>query len=44
MIAELRGGFLLAAALGFLLFTLVLLGLSAILRPGRWCERLRPAG
>ena len=43
MITELRSGFLLAAALAFLLFTIALLVLSAILRPGRWCERLRPS-
>lgn len=43
MIADLRGGFFLAAALGFLLLTLALLALSSILRPGRWCERVRPA-
>ncbi len=44
MITDLRGGFVLAAALGFLLLTLALLALSSILRPGRWCERVRPVG
>jgi hypothetical protein len=44
MIADLRGGFLLAAVLIFLLFTLAILSLSTILRPGRWCERVRPVG
>lgn len=44
MIADLRGGFVLAAALGFLLLAIALLALSSILRPGRWCERVRPVG
>jgi hypothetical protein len=44
MFADLRGGILLAAAIVFLLFTLALLALSTLLRPGRWCERVRPAG
>ena len=44
MLADLRGGVLLAAVLIFLLFTLALLALSTILRPGRWCERIRLAG
>jgi hypothetical protein len=44
MFADLRGGVLLAAVLLFLLVTLALLAFSTILRPGRWCERVRPAG
>lgn len=44
MLADLRGGFLLAAALLFLLFALALLTLGALLKPGRWCERVRTTG
>ena len=44
MFEDIRGGVLLAGALVFLLFALALLALSSILRPGRWCERVRPVG
>ena len=43
MIADLRGGLVLAGALVFFLFTLTLLAISTVMRPGRWCERARSA-
>ena len=44
MIADLRGGILLATALLYFLFALALLTLGTFLRPGRWCERVKTAG
>ena len=44
MIADLRGGLVLAVALLFFLCTLALVALSTVMRPDRWCERSRPAG
>jgi hypothetical protein len=44
MIAELRGGLVLAASLVFFLLIIAVLALSTVMRPGRWSERPRSAG
>ena len=44
MIAELRATFLLIVSFVFFLLILGMLGLSTIMKPGRWSERSRSAG
>jgi len=44
MIAELRATFFLVVSLVFFLIIIGVLGLSTIMKPGRWSERLRSAG
>jgi hypothetical protein len=43
MITGLRSTFFLVVSFVFFLIIMSVLGLSTILRPGRWSERLRPA-
>ncbi|MEK6763677.1 MAG: hypothetical protein AABY96_13270 [Nitrospirota bacterium] len=43
MITGLRSMFFLVVSFVFFLIIVGVLGLSTILRPGRWSERLRPA-
>jgi hypothetical protein len=45
MIAELRATFFLVVSLIFFFLIIIgVLGLSTIMKPGRWSERLRSAG
>lgn len=44
MIAELRATFLLIVSFVFFFLILGMLGLSTIMKPGRWSERSRSAG
>ena len=43
MITGLRSTFFLMVSFVFFLIIIGMIGLSTILRPGRWSERLRPA-
>jgi hypothetical protein len=43
MITGLRSTFFLMVSFVFFLVIIGMVGLSTILRPGRWSERLRPA-
>jgi hypothetical protein len=44
MITGLRSTFFLIVSFAFFLIIISVLGLSTIMRPGRWSERLRSAG
>jgi hypothetical protein len=44
MIDGLRAAFLLVVSFFFFLMIIGLLALGTVMRPGRWSERLRPAG
>lgn len=44
MIAELRATFFLAVSFVFFLIIIGVIGLSTILKPGRWSERQKSAG
>jgi hypothetical protein len=44
MIAELRATFFLVVSFAFFLIIIGVLGLSTIMKPGRWSERPRSAG
>ncbi len=44
MISEVRGAFVLAAALVCFLIFVGLMALGSVMRPGRWIERARHAG